>query len=85
MFSPATKTSKNVNVVPQKTAGTSFFRKAGDVSFFGSSFFGSQVQPKLKVIGPHNLHDIEADAVAKDAKHIPETAQAPPRLSLIHI
>jgi hypothetical protein len=36
MFSSTAKTTKNVTAVQQKTAGSTFFRKAGEQSFFGS-------------------------------------------------
>jgi len=76
MFSSATKTTKNVTAVPQKTAGTTFFRKAGEQSFFGSketnSFFGKPVQAKLTVSTPDDPQEKEADTVADKVMRAPE-------------
>ncbi len=78
MFSSATKTNKNVTAVQQKTAGTTFFRKAGEQSFFGSkenhSFFGKPVQAKLTVSASDDPQEKEADAVADKVMRAQEPA-----------
>jgi hypothetical protein len=69
MFSSANKTTKIAPAAQAKAPGTSFFRKAGEESFFGTregpSFFGKPVQAKLTVSTPDDPHEKEADAVAE--------------------
>src|SRR6266508_6485537 len=76
MFSSATKTNKNVTAVQQKTAGTTFFRKSGEQSFFGSkenhSSFGKPVQAKLTVSASDDPQEKEADAVADKVMRVQE-------------
>src|SRR4051812_47423375 len=68
MFSSAEKTVKSAPAIQQKAAGATFFRKAGEESFFGAkespSFFGKPIQTKLTVSTPDDPHEKEADAVA---------------------
>ncbi|MEO5889865.1 MAG: hypothetical protein ABIQ31_06400, partial [Ferruginibacter sp.] len=78
MFSTATK---SVNIAPsvrQKTAGNTFFRKAGDNAFFGAkestSFFGKPVQAKLTVSTPDDPQEKEADAVADKVMRMTDPA-----------
>lgn len=69
MFSSANKTTKTALAVQQKAPGTSFFKKAGEESFFGTKegpvFFGKPVQAKLTVSTPDDPQEKEADAVAE--------------------
>lgn len=54
--------------VQQKAAAATFFRKAGEESFFGEkarpSFFTGAIQTKLSVSSPDDPQEKEADAVA---------------------
>jgi hypothetical protein len=54
--------------VQQKALATSFFRKAGEESFFGEKarpfFFSGPIQTKLSVSSPDDPQEKEADAVA---------------------
>jgi len=82
MFSSADKTIKSAPSVQQKTAGTTFFRKAGEESFFGAkenpSFFKPSVQAKLTVSTPDDPQEKEADEVADKVMRMPEPiAEAP--------
>src|SRR3978361_1693259 len=82
MFSSADKTTKSAPAVQQKTAGNTFFKKAGEESFFGAkespSFFGKPVQAKLTVSTPDDTHEKEADAVADKVMRMPEPVAASP-------
>lgn len=76
MFSSADKT-KNVQVQrQQQQPGQTFFRKAGEESFFGAkespSFFSSTIQAKLSVSSPDDPQEKEADAVADQVMRMPE-------------
>ncbi|MEP7108637.1 MAG: DUF4157 domain-containing protein [Ferruginibacter sp.] len=68
MFSSAEKTNHHTTAIQQKAVGTSFFRKAGEESFFGDkanpSFFNPVIQTKLSVSSPDDPQEKEADAVA---------------------
>jgi hypothetical protein len=81
MFSSADKTIKSAPAVQQKTAGASFFRKAGE-GFFGakenSGFFGKPIQAKLTVSTPDDPHEKEADAVADKVMRMPEQVSTSP-------
>jgi hypothetical protein len=62
---------------PQKLAArTSFFKKAGEESFFAaketSTFFKKTIQPKLTVSTPDEPQEKEADAVAETVMRTPE-------------
>jgi Domain of unknown function (DUF4157) len=81
MFSSAEKT-KNVNVQrQQQTAGQSFFRKAGEETFFGPTespaFFSSSIQAKLSVSSPDDPQEKEADAVADQVMRMPQPTTMP--------
>ncbi|MES2649713.1 MAG: DUF4157 domain-containing protein [Bacteroidota bacterium] len=83
MFSTADKTNHHATAVQQKAAGTSFFRKAGEETFFGSkragekaSFFGSPIQAKLSVSSPDDPQEKEADAVASQVMRMSEPVMA---------
>lgn len=82
MVEAAPKTNKTITAVPQKTAGTSFFRKAGERSFFGSTaapaFFGQPVQAKLTVSTPDDPQEKEADAVADKVMRMPDSVVVQP-------
>ncbi len=82
MFSAANKTIKTSPAVQQQSAGTTFFRKAGEERFFGakenSSFFKSAVQPKLTVSTPDDPQEKEADEVADKLMRMPEPIAAAP-------
>ncbi len=60
----------------QQMPSTSFFRKAGENSYFGgnqsSSFFTPPVQAKLSVSSPDDPQEKEADAVADQVMRMPE-------------
>lgn len=82
MFSTAEKT-KNVNVQRQhQQPGNTFFRKAGEESFFGStesqSFFSPTIQAKLSVSSPDDPQEKEADAVAEQVMRMPEPVASSP-------
>ena len=81
MDSLATKTTKLVTAAPQKAAGTSFFRKAGDAAFFNdkktSSFFGAPVQAKLTISSPDDPKEKEADNVAEKVMRMQDPMPAP--------
>ncbi|MEJ8816342.1 eCIS core domain-containing protein [Lacibacter sp. H407] len=77
MFSSAEKTT-NVHVQrQQQQPGQSFFRKAGEESFFGAkespSFFSSAIQAKLSVSSPDDPQEKEADTVAEQVMRMPDT------------
>lgn len=83
MFSSSEKTIRPVTVRRQQNnAGQSFFRKAGDESFFGTnenkSFFSSPVQAKLEVSHPDDPQEKEADVVAENVMRMADTAPAVP-------
>ncbi len=80
MFSSAEKT-KNVTMQrQQQPAGQTFFRKAGEESFYGSkespSFFAPTVQAKLSVSSPDDPQEKEADAMADTVMRMPEPVAA---------
>ena len=79
MFSTSEKTTR-VNR-QQQTAGTTFFRKAGEDTFFGptqqSSFFSPPVQAKLTVSSPDDPQEKEADSVADQVMRMPEPVSMP--------
>jgi hypothetical protein len=80
MFSSAEKT-KNVNVQrQQQPPQQTFFRKAGEESFFGAketpSFFSPNIQAKLSVSSPDDPQEKEADAVADQVMRMPEPSVA---------
>ncbi len=81
MFSSANKTTK-ISPAIQQTAGTTFFRKAGEESFFGTkespSFFKPAIQAKLTVSTPDDPQEKEADAVAEKVMRMPEPVAAAP-------
>lgn len=81
MFTGTDKTVKSSPAVQQKAAGTAFFKKAGEDSFFGAqknpAFFGSPVQAKLTVSTPDDPQEREADAVAEKVMRMPEAVAAP--------
>ncbi|MEJ7912087.1 MAG: DUF4157 domain-containing protein, partial [Chitinophagaceae bacterium] len=76
IFSPVNKTTKAPAAIQQKTAGGSFFRKAGEESFFvqkkGGQFFHTAAQPKLTVSSPDDPQEKEADAVADKVMRMSE-------------
>ncbi|MEO6548951.1 MAG: DUF4157 domain-containing protein, partial [Ferruginibacter sp.] len=81
MFSSAEKTNHHASAVQQKAAGTTFFRKAGEESFFGRkdvqerpAFFGAPIQAKLSVSSPDDPQEKEADAVADQVMRMPDAA-----------
>ena len=81
MFSSAEKT-KNLNVQrQQQQPQQTFFRKAGEESFFGSkespSFFSPNIQAKLSVSSPDDPQEKEADVVADQVMRMPEPAAMP--------
>ncbi len=77
MNSTVTKTTKTSPAIQPKAAGTPFFRKAGEESFFGTkgspSFFKAPVQAKLTVSTPDDPQEKEADAVADKVMRMPDT------------
>jgi hypothetical protein len=81
MHTTAEKTNRSSTVVQQKTPGTSFFRKAGEESFFGTkeepSFFNKPIQTKLSVSSPDDPQEKEADEVADKVMRMSEPATAP--------
>ncbi|MGZ8538734.1 MAG: eCIS core domain-containing protein, partial [Flavisolibacter sp.] len=66
--SSSEKTNTHAIAVQKKAAGTAFFRKAGEESFFGEksapAFFNPSIQTKLSVSSPDDPQEKEADAVA---------------------
>jgi len=81
VFTSAEKTT-NVKVQRQQQQPVqTFFRKAGEETFFGakesSSFFSSPIQAKLSVSSPDDPQEKEADAVADQVMRMPEPAAAP--------
>jgi hypothetical protein len=81
LFTSAEKTSKPASAVKATADKTSFFRKAGEDSFFNSnenpSFFSPAIQAKLSVSSPDDPQEKEADAVASQVMRIPEPAPMP--------
>jgi len=83
VFTTAEKT-KNVTVQrQQQQPQQTFFRKAGEESFFGAkengSFFSSAIQAKLSVSSPDDPQEKEADAVANQVMRMPEPAPVSPQ------
>ncbi len=81
MFTSAEKTTNGTVQRQQQQPVQTFFRKAGEETFFGakesSSFFSSPIQAKLTVSSPDDPQEKEADAVADQVMRIPEPAAAP--------
>ena len=81
MSSVAEKTNRSSTVVQQKAQHQTFFRKAGEESFFGTneqpSFFSPGIQAKLSVSSPDDPQEKEADAVADNVMRMPEPATQP--------
>src|SRR5690349_5705575 len=83
MFSSSEKTVQPVTVQRQQNkVGESFFRKAGEESFFGTSenksFFSAPVQAKLQVSHPDDPQEKEADAVAENVMRMADPVAAAP-------
>lgn len=80
MFTSAEKTN-HFSTVRQKAAASSFFRKAGEESFFCAKdnpvFFNAPVQAKLSVSSPDDPQEKEADAVAEQVMRMPEPVTSP--------
>lgn len=81
MFSTAEKTNHSTTNVQKKAQQQTFFRKAGEESFFGGnkeqpSFFSAPVQAKLNVSTPDDPQEKEADAVADQVMRMPEPVVA---------
>lgn len=78
MFSKAEKSTSTTTVVHKKATEGSFFRKAGEDTFFGakeaSTFFTPPVQAKLNISSPDDPQEKEADAVAEQVMKMPESA-----------
>ena len=59
----------------QKSQQQTFFRKAGEESFFGGkeqpSFFNAPIQAKLSISSPDDPQEKEADAVADNVMRMP--------------
>lgn len=76
MGAPAAKITKTIPAVQSKTAGNSFFKKAGHETYFGNStqspFFSSSIQAKLSVSQPDDPQEKEADSVADKVMKMPE-------------
>lgn len=81
MFTSAEKTTNGTVQRQQQQPVQTFFRKAGEETFFGakesSSFFSSPIQAKLTVSSPDDPQEKEADAVADQVMRMPEPAAAP--------
>lgn len=81
MFTSAEKTTNGTVQRQQQQPVQTFFRKAGEETFFGakesSSFFSSPIQAKLSVSSPDDPQEKEADAVADQVMRMPEQAAAP--------
>jgi hypothetical protein len=79
MHTSAEKTVKPTHVARKQDGKGTFFRKAGEDSFFGgakdaqSSFFSPGVQTKLTVSQPDDPYEKEADHVAESVMSMPET------------
>jgi hypothetical protein len=74
--------SNHSTAIQQKAAPTSFFRKAGEESFFNAkeppSYFTSHpVQPKLSVSSPDDPQEKEADAMAEKVMRSPDPTVMP--------
>lgn len=81
MFTTAEKSHTNHVNRQQQTAGTTFFRKAGEDTFFNTteqpSFFSPAVQAKLTVSSPDDPQEKEADAVADQVMRMPDQVSMP--------
>lgn len=81
MFTTAEKSHTNHVNRQQQTAGTTFFRKAGEDTFFNAteqpSFFSPAVQAKLTVSSPDDPQEKEADAVADQVMRMPDAVSMP--------
>jgi hypothetical protein len=81
VFTSAEKTTNGTVQRQQQQPVQTFFRKAGEETFFGakesSSFFSSPIQAKLTVSSPDDPQEKEADAVADQVMRMPEPAAAP--------
>ncbi|WCT10371.1 eCIS core domain-containing protein [Mucilaginibacter jinjuensis] len=82
MHSTAEKTVKPTHVARKQDGPGTFFRKAGEDSFFGNSkeqkpsFFSPSVQAKLTVSQPDDPYEKEADHVAESVMSMPEPVAA---------
>lgn len=77
MHTTAEKTNHSTTAVQKKAQQQpTFFRKAGEESFFGTKeqphFFSTPVQAKLTVSSPDDPQEKEADAVADQVMRMPE-------------
>lgn len=77
MFTTAEKTNHSTTAVQKKAQQQpTFFRKAGEESFFGAkeqpNFFTAPIQAKLTVSSPDDPQEKEADAVADQVMRMPE-------------
>lgn len=77
MFTTAEKTNHSTTAVQKKAQQQpTFFRKAGQESFFGAkeqpNFFTAPIQAKLTVSSPDDPQEKEADAVADQVMRMPE-------------
>jgi hypothetical protein len=79
MLTASPKINKPSLLQPQK-AGTTFFRKPGEASFFhagkSNAFINYPVQAKLTVSTPDDPHEKEADSVADKVMRMPDSASA---------
>lgn len=82
MFTSTTR-MPTIPAEQQKTAGNSFFRKAGEETFFGSvkkpCFFSSPIQAKLTVSTPDDPQEKEADQVADKVMTMADPMQESPK------
>jgi hypothetical protein len=80
LFSSAEKTNRTSTAVQQKAQQQTFFRKAGEESFFGGkerpSFFNAPIQAKLSISSPDDPQEKEADAVADSVMRMPDPSTA---------
>ncbi|MBV4360532.1 DUF4157 domain-containing protein [Parasegetibacter sp. MAH-26] len=81
MFSYTNKTTSSAPLLQAKAGSNTFFRKAGEESFFGTkeppTFFNKPIQAKLTVSTPDDPHEKEADAVADKVMRMHEPVKAP--------
>lgn len=83
MLTTADKTNTHSISRMQQNSGHTFFRKAGEESFFGDqkqpSFFNSSIQAKLTVSSPDDPQEREADAVADKVMRMPDPVSSAPQ------
>lgn len=81
MHTTAEKTTQPAKAVKATADKTSFFRKAGEETFFGtktqSSFFTNGVQAKLNISQPDDPLEKEADATADKVMRMPDAVVQP--------